>query len=350
MVRTVMFANKGDFGPSGIGGIQRYVNQLYLHAHGIDMGMSLGIRTYEDRDSVFNFEDLKRGDRNADIIHNLVEHRFIIDKKREYNFVSTAHEFAPLLYKQFDYDLYRTFEDYVGGLTPRILRSICKNILSSDFIIANSTQTMEEAIRLGFEKRRIFIATLGIDDRLLKRKIIKRSAKKIRIGYIGTMRRRKGVETVARIAKYLDRDKFIWDLYGRKDIFRYEKLSWLIDKYRNINYKGVAPEKGLERIYDGFDIFVSPTMYEGFGITIIEAYSRGIPVLIYRKSRIPDEVRKYCFEAEDANGMARIIKGIAKEGYDEDRRRKAIEYAKGFTWASCARKTLEAYEKILQRG
>jgi glycosyltransferase involved in cell wall biosynthesis len=75
----------------------------------------------------------------------------------------------------------------------------------------------------------------------------------------------------------------------------------------------------------------------------LEAQACGLPVIIYKKGKIPKEVRKYCFEAESPEHMAQIIESIKENGYNEKLRKKATKYARGFTWDKCAKSTFETY-------
>ena len=50
---------------------------------------------------------------------------------------------------------------------------------------------------------------------------------------------------------------------------------------------GLALEERLIGIYDSFDVFAFPSLYEGFGLPILEAQSRGLPVIIYKYGKIP---------------------------------------------------------------
>ena len=102
------------------------------------------------------------------------------------------------------------------------------------------------------------------------------------------------------------------------------------------------------KTYDGFDAFAFPSLYEGLGHPILEAQSRGIPVIIYKYGKIPKEVRKYCIEAESSEHMVQIIENIKENGYNEKLRKKATEYARSFTWERCARETLTAYRSVLR--
>jgi alpha-1,3-rhamnosyl/mannosyltransferase len=116
-----------------------------------------------------------------------------------------------------------------------------------------------------------------------------------------------------------------------------------------IKFRGFAPEEKKASIYSSFDVLLFPSLYEGFCSEIFEAQALGIPVVLYKKSKIPKETRKYCFEAEDEAHMAQIMDDLMKNGYSESRRKSAAEYARSFTWEKCARETLKAYREILKR-
>ena len=112
-------------------------------------------------------------------------------------------------------------------------------------------------------------------------------------------------------------------------------------------FNGFAPESRLVQIYDSFDVFVFPSYYEGFGLPILEAQARDLPVIIYKKAKIPVEVRKYCFEAESQEHMAQIIEDLKENGYNEKLQMKATKYARSFTWEKTAKETLEVYKKLI---
>ncbi|MEM3610337.1 MAG: glycosyltransferase, partial [Candidatus Anstonellales archaeon] len=117
-------------------------------------------------------------------------------------------------------------------------------------------------------------------------------------------------------------------------------------KNKNIRFMGFAPEEKLIETYDSFDCFVFPSLYEGFGLPILEAQARGLPVIIYKYGKIPKEVRKYCFEAESPEHMAQIIENLKENGYNEKLKEKATAYARSFTWEKTAKETLKIYKKV----
>ena len=111
---------------------------------------------------------------------------------------------------------------------------------------------------------------------------------------------------------------------------------------------GFAPEPRIVDVYDSFDVFIFPSYYEGFGMPILEAQARSLPVIIYKFGALPKEVTRYCIKAEDESDAADIINKLKENGYNEKLRKKAAEYARGFTWEKCAKETLMVYKQMLK--
>ncbi len=260
-------------------------------------------------------------------------------------FISTAYEFQISLYN--DWNKYTITNNHIKDL---LYKSLCvipsvKLQLNSDYLIVISSQTKEEAIKLGFDKNKIFVTNLGIDNRFLKphQKMIKRSFK---VGYIGTLQYRKNVKFLIDAFKCSLDKNISLEIFGKGP--DYANLENLSRNDPRIKLNGFCAEKEIINTYDSFDIFAFPSFYEGFGLEIFEAQSRGLPVIIYKYGKIPKEVRKYCFEAESPEHMAQIIEDLKENGYNEKLRKKATEYARSFTWEKCAKETLEVYKKVLE--
>ncbi len=159
------------------------------------------------------------------------------------------------------------------------------------------------------------------------------------------MRTRKNPEFFIDAFKRLQNEKYELRIWGKLGYDR-DNLINKVHGTKNIHFKGFAPEDKLVDIYDSFNAFVFPSLYEGFGIPIIEAQARGVPVIIYKRGRIPKEVRKYCLEAESPERMAQIIEDLKENGYNEKERKRAMEYARSFTWNRAAKNTLAVYRKV----
>ena len=276
-----------------------------------------------------------------DIIHNLNQDKpFKFFSNKRPLVITTVHDLRPYSNKFMLDD----FNKNNGFIYKSLIKyTIFNCALKSDFIIARSSQTKDELIKFGFDKSRIKIINDGVDERFRHASIQHYKNEFFTVGYLGSSEKNKNVKFAIESSKYFDK-KTILKVYGKST----ETLSKICTKQKNVKIMGFAPEDKLVGIYDSFDAFVFPSYYEGFGIPIIEAQSRGLPVIIYKYGKIPKEVRRYCFEAESPEHMAQIIKNIKENGYNEKLKKKATTYARSFTWEKEAKETLGVYKKVLK--
>ena len=229
----------------------------------------------------------------------------------------------------------------------RMVRSSIEGAVKySDFLLFDSAQTMDD-VKRRFGNVKGEVVNIGIEDRFFSRiPAKKKEGKGFVVGYLGSFAYHKNVMMLLKAASLLKGSDIEFRIYGmgseRKRIEEYVRSNGL----SNVRLMGFAGEKEKVRIYDSFDAFVFPSMYEGFGLPILEAQARGLPVIIYRKGRIPKEVARHCFAAGDEQRMSQIIEDIRKDGYNKRGMRKALEYARSFTWERCAKGTFEIYNKI----
>lgn len=100
----------------------------------------------------------------------------------------------------------------------------------------------------------------------------------------------------------------------------------------------------LGHLFRGAAAFIFPSLYEGFGIPILEAMAAKVPVICAQNSSLPEVggVAALYFNSGDAEDLAQKIKLVLE---DEDFRSimiaKGLEQIKKFSWEKCARETLE---------
>lgn len=280
-----------------------------------------------------------------DIVHSLDVRPMMRIRHGKAIFVNTVHDFHSII----DPGLFP--EDYssVGRLLGLhlVLLPGMKTALKSDYLVVNSTQTRDEAVKLGFERRKIFVTNLGLDRRFFSKLNPDKRNSKFTVGYIGGMSWAKNVAFAINAFKKSPGKAMRFEIWGNPDR-QYECLKRLSSDDNRIRFMGFAPENRIVSIYDSFSVFVHPTLHEGFGLPIIEAQSRGLPVIIYKKAKIPEEVRRYCLEAKDEEDMAGIITRIRENGYENKERRKTMAYARQFSWKRMARETFAAYRKMIE--
>jgi glycosyltransferase involved in cell wall biosynthesis len=275
-----------------------------------------------------------------DIIHILGPLPFfqLLYKKHNCTIITTAHDFMPT----------SLIADNIKNPISKIWHKSLADMrisLNSDYLIAISTLTRDEAAALGFDRKKIKVINYGLDERFFTKIDRKKQGKIFKIGYVGSFPVRKNVRFAMSAVKMMKDKDLTFTLYGRKDL-EYESLLKQADGDKRIKFKGKVDESELPAIYDSFDVSVFPSLNEGFGLPMLEAQARGLPVVIYKGGQIPKEVRKMCFEAEDEAHMAQILQDLKDNGFNEKKRKAMIRYARSFTWAKNVKSTIDFYKKV----
>lgn len=118
----------------------------------------------------------------------------------------------------------------------------------------------------------------------------------------------------------------------------------------NIKLLTSIDDKELCLLYNKASALVHPSLYEGFGITLLEAMACGCPVIA---SRIPSSLEvagenPVYFEPGDTDSLINACDTVINEGRDSMRTRGAIAYASLYSWDKTAAETLNIYRKVLK--
>jgi len=142
-------------------------------------------------------------------------------------------------------------------------------------------------------------------------------------------------------------------LVGQKG-FGYEKIAELIKKYSlndHVIHLGYINDEDLPVIYSGAKVFAFLSLYEGFGLPLLEAMACGVPVVAASTSSLPEVVGDagILVNPYDVKAISESIwKILSNKRLRNELIRKGIERAKLFTWSRAASMTydiLKAYQK-----
>jgi glycosyltransferase involved in cell wall biosynthesis len=119
--------------------------------------------------------------------------------------------------------------------------------------------------------------------------------------------------------------------------------------YRNdIFFTGHFPSESLPELYAGANIVVFPSMYEGFGLGVLEAMASGVPVACARAASLPEtaEHAALYFDPLDPEDMAdRMVTLISNRDIARECRTLGLERVKAFSWDRCAAQTLQVIQE-----
>jgi len=107
--------------------------------------------------------------------------------------------------------------------------------------------------------------------------------------------------------------------------------------------------RDLDALYRGAEAFAYPSLYEGFGLPVVEAMVRGVPTITSNTSSLP-EVAGDAALLVDPEDTGEIAEALARVLTDpvlaEDLRRRGRERAAMFSWTATARATLDVYRHV----
>jgi len=118
---------------------------------------------------------------------------------------------------------------------------------------------------------------------------------------------------------------------------------------RRVLFLGEIAEADLPALYSGGVLFVFPSLYEGFGLPVLEAMACGTPVVCSNRSSLPEVVGNAAvtFDPLSVDDMANAIgRVLADADLRAELRERGRAQAARFTWERTARETLKAYRAL----
>lgn len=134
---------------------------------------------------------------------------------------------------------------------------------------------------------------------------------------------------------------------------RVEALISALDLERAIRRTGVLDDADMPGLFAGADAFLYPTLYEGFGLPVVEAMACGVPVLTSSTSALQEVAGGHALLVDPMDVDA-IARGILDLATDPARRAEFADLGKrraaDFSWDRAAEQTLRVYADALARG
>lgn len=260
--------------------------------------------------------------------------------------VVTVHDDIPRLYAGDRHPLWVRYYEFIFA---RLVRS------DATFVTVSECSKRDLTAR-GIDPARIFVVPNGVDHQAFAPAVPASPAAAgsagaaggaLRIGYLATLSRRKRVDRLldafARVQAVVP--EVALDIGGTGPLHDELLARSRALGLRNVTFRGFVAQDQLADFYRSLDVFVLPSDYEGFGLTVLEAMACGVPVVTTRVSSLPEVVGDSGLLCEpDPDDFARNILSLVQSPCL--RRRYAalgIERAAGFDWSRVAARSLDVY-------
>jgi glycosyltransferase involved in cell wall biosynthesis len=214
-------------------------------------------------------------------------------------------------------------------------------------MIAVSNSTRDELIEFGIPEKRIRIVQNAIEHPE-RNKIEK--AEKPTFAYLGRIKEYKQldhlIKALARVLTEVPQAELV--VAGRGDYSELARLAQNSNVSQSIRFMGEVSEEEKAEVLSQAWVFVTPSMKEGWGITVIEANDCGTPAIGYNVPGLRDSIQDgktgLLVPQGDIDKLADAIsKMLSDSELREQFSQNALNWASGFTWDSSA----EAFSKVL---
>jgi len=116
-----------------------------------------------------------------------------------------------------------------------------------------------------------------------------------------------------------------------------------------VRYLGHVDEPTLAALYESASVLAFPSLYEGFGLPLLEAMSRGVPAVVGAAGALPELAvgAAISVNAEDITAIAGALERLlADEALRQKLGEEGKRLARGYTWANAAERTLDVLRRI----
>jgi glycosyltransferase involved in cell wall biosynthesis len=229
-------------------------------------------------------------------------------------------------------------------------------------IIADSQSTRRDILRVvPIAPQKITAVPLGVSD-VFKPVSDPGAVEEFRRRYqlppqiilcVGELQARKNLPTLIRAYGRLVQQGLTHSLViaGRKG-WLYEELFQAVQTLNmsdRVIFTGYVLEQDLPLLYNVADVFVYPSVYEGFGLPVLEAMACGTPVVTSNASSMPEITGEagVLVDPNDVNSMAEAIRRVVVDReFHAELECNGLERAKMFSWERTAKETVAVYERI----
>ena len=273
-------------------------------------------------------------------------------KSRKVKYVLTIYDLIPLIYPK----------HYPSGIKGFINWQINKSLIRKnvDAIITISETSKKDICRfIGVNPDKVHVAYLAprsifkpmTDNKLLASVRDKFNLPEDFALYVGDVNYNKNIPVLIEACRQA---KFPLVIVGKQaaEIEKMDLNHPELEHLKGINWDstirpGFVPDEDLVKIYNLATLYIQPSLYEGFGLPLVEAQAVGIPVIASKTQALVEIAGDSVLfvDPKDAKNFAEeIIHVVQDKTLRDDLIRKDFENAKKYSWEKTAKDTLKVYK------
>ena len=263
------------------------------------------------------------------------------------------------------YDMvYHYFPQTMDNRNLELLRQVLpRSVKESTRILTISENSKKEIIEVfQIDPEKIHIAYPGYDRDIYKEipekttRVVLESMhiQKPFILYMGTLEPRKNIDTLIKAYASLPDVQKTHDLVLSGSVgWNVDSLFQLVERYNlgeNIRFTGYVTSEQQTALYNGAVCFVFPSLYEGFGMPVLEAMACGCPVITSNSSSLPEAAGEAAILVDplDVEALAVAIRSLVEDGaLRENLKMKNKKQISRFSWHNTAKSVRNLYESII---
>lgn len=281
-------------------------------------------------------------------------HNIPIFKRRNLKVVVTIHDLAFKIFPE-----YFTKKDLL-----KLNRLADMAVTKADRLIAVSLSTKNDILKFypSILPENIAVIHHGFDTKLFSKKCDEKENLKVLenhqlkaknyLLYVGAIQPRKNLGVlIDAFEKLKTSHPDLKLVFAGAPAWKHEETFEKIEKseFKNdIIVTGTVSFDDLPILYQNAKVFVFPSLYEGFGIPVLEAFASGVPVVLADNSSLPEvggEAAIY-FKTEDGNDLLKKLELVlSDDNLRDDHIKRGFDRITEFSWETCAQRTLDNIKK-----
>ncbi len=260
-----------------------------------------------------------------------------------------------LMFFRYPQDVNRWWGRYWRLMLPLAVRR-------ANRIVVVSESTKKQLVELlGVNPIKIVVAPEGYDAEVFRpippadaRAELARYALPSRfVLFVGAVEARRNIETLLRAAARLQNEAgLVLPVVIAGALTAHVQSLWQLAEelqLQSVKWLGYVPDEDLARLYSAADVYVYPSIAEGFGLTVLEAMACGCPVICSNVDSLPEVAGEACIllAPHDVDGFADAMRRVwTQPPLAAELRTRGLERAAKFSWTSMAETVIQVCRQV----